>query len=59
MSENRDREMRIDMKEASKEDVLASISHFLESQDHGRMGFEKDGECFSLWATSEHEPMPT
>jgi|HubBroStandDraft_6_1064221.scaffolds.fasta_scaffold1513162_1 hypothetical protein len=55
-SKSRDREMRIEMKAASKEDVLAAIGQFLESQDWGRIGFEKDGESFSILATSEVEP---
>ena len=56
MSENRDREMRVELNGASKQDVLLALDHFLESQNWGRIGFDKDGELFSLWASSEVEP---
>ncbi len=56
MSENRDREMRIELKNSTQQEVIAAVGHFIGSQNSGRMGFEKDGESFSLWATSEIEP---
>ena len=54
--ERRDREMRIEIKNGSMPQVLDAIAQFLGSQSWGRMGFEKEGESFSLWATSQIEP---
>jgi hypothetical protein len=53
----RDREMRLELKNASKQEVISSLEHFLGSQKSGRIGFEKEGEAFSVWATSEIEPI--
>jgi hypothetical protein len=56
MSESRDRGKRIELKVGSKQDALVTLEHFLETERSGRIGFEKEGESFSLWATSEIEP---
>ena len=56
--EHRDRGKRIEVT-GNKRDVLSALEHFLTTEDHGRVGFEKEGESFSMWATSETEPMPT
>jgi hypothetical protein len=55
VSEHRDREMRIELKNASQEEVISALNQFLGTQDRGRIGFEKEGESFSLWASSEQE----
>jgi hypothetical protein len=56
VSEHRDREMRIELKNASQQEVIAALDHFLGSQNSGRIGFEKEGELFSFFATSGTEP---
>jgi hypothetical protein len=53
------KEKRIELKNRDKQEVLTAIDEFLQSECWGRIGFEKEGESFSLWATSESEPMPT
>jgi hypothetical protein len=54
--ENRDRGKRVELRSGTKQDALAALEHFLETEHSGRIGFEKEGESFSLWATSEIEP---
>jgi len=45
MSEHRDRAMRIELKNVSKPELLAALDGFVESQEKGRIGFEKVGEA--------------
>ncbi len=49
-------ELRIELKNAGSDDVLAALKSFIQTQHVGRIGFEKDGGTFSMWATSEIEP---
>lgn len=56
MSENRDRAMRIEVRNSTKEEAMRMVDEFLTSQNQGRIGFEKEGELLSLWASSDTEP---
>lgn len=53
---NRDTEMRIEVKNATNAETLAALEQFLESQKWDRIGLEKEGDSFSMRATSENEP---
>jgi hypothetical protein len=55
MSDHRDRAVRLEMSHRTKSEVLSAIEAFLESETQGRLTFEKDGESFSLFATSARE----
>jgi hypothetical protein len=55
MSDHRDRALRLEMSHRTKSEVLSAIEAFLESETQGRLTFEKDGESFSLFATSGRE----
>lgn len=55
-SESRDRGKRVELQSGTKQDALAILEHFIETEHSGRIGFEKKDESFSLWATSETEP---
>jgi hypothetical protein len=56
MSNNRDRAMRVEIKQGTKQELIEAISQFIGMQDWGRIRFEKEGESFSMLATSEVEP---
>lgn len=55
-SESRDRAKRLEFRNRSRQELVAAIDQFLESETWGRITFEKDGESFSMCATSEIEP---
>ena len=55
-SESNGRAKRVELKNGSKQDAMAALDHFMETEHSGRIGFEKEGESFSIWATSEIEP---
>ncbi len=42
-SMDRDRAKRLELKNRSREEVLAAIDQFLETETWGRLGFEKEG----------------
>lgn len=45
----------VEVDKCSEAQAIAVVANFFKSEIAGRIGFEKEGESFSLWATSEVE----
>ncbi len=57
MSKNRDRVGKTVQFEArSREEVLKAISSLLDTEEQARIAFQRNGEAYSLNATSGIEP---